>query len=271
MDRQVAGAKWGAYHSERADFDFAREYGTSLGRRTVEAILMDWADDVSFATHDIDDYFRAGLIPLHALEEDWTFFTARATARLAKKHGPSFNTSRFSKALDALSDLPFERPFKGTRTDGAQLHTFITGKLTDFLAAVQPLDVDPFVEITDRVQYEVEALKELTWFYVIERPALATLQEGQTKLVETLYDVLLQWLEKDHESPRVPQQLREMFELSDSDSDAKNSIGDSYDREYRLRRAVCDYVCSLTEMQAVDMYERIVGGTPASMFGTWFA
>lgn len=264
------GTKWGAYKTERADFDFAR-LGLEGDRRTVEAILMDWADDVSFATHDIDDYFRAGLIPLHALENDWTFLAARASARLASKHGASFDTAKFGKALDTLRGLPFDRPFGGTRTDSATLHTFISGKITEFLAAVQPLDTPPFVQITDRAQYEVEALKELTWFYVIERPALATLQEGQKVLIERLFEVLLGWLSKDHQSPRVPQQLREIFEQIDADADARNSLGDEYDREYCLRRAVCDYVCSLTEMQALDMHERIAGGTPASMFGTWFA
>jgi len=33
--------------------------------RWPEAEIMDWADDISYAVHDIEDFFRAGRIPLH--------------------------------------------------------------------------------------------------------------------------------------------------------------------------------------------------------------
>lgn len=36
-------------------------------RRAAEAELMDWADDLTYAIHDVEDCYRAGLIPLHLL------------------------------------------------------------------------------------------------------------------------------------------------------------------------------------------------------------
>ena len=30
---------------------------------------MDWADDVTYAVHDMDDFYRAGLVPLERLSD----------------------------------------------------------------------------------------------------------------------------------------------------------------------------------------------------------
>lgn len=35
--------------------------------RWPEAEIMDWSDDISYAVHDIEDFFRAGRIPLHRI------------------------------------------------------------------------------------------------------------------------------------------------------------------------------------------------------------
>src|SRR5699024_5492843 len=55
--------KWGAYDCDADTLDWAmREQ--SQNTLSLNAEIMDWADDVAYAVHDIEDFYRAGLIPL---------------------------------------------------------------------------------------------------------------------------------------------------------------------------------------------------------------
>src|SRR5262245_1615115 len=57
--------KWGHYKTELEDFKFARgSINHSDLRRSAEAELMVWADDVACSVHDVEDFYRASLIPL---------------------------------------------------------------------------------------------------------------------------------------------------------------------------------------------------------------
>lgn len=64
--------KWGAYFSEIEELEWARETNSSQPKkRCVEAEIMDWADDVAYSIHDLEDFFRAGLVPLHELAQSY--------------------------------------------------------------------------------------------------------------------------------------------------------------------------------------------------------
>jgi predicted deoxyguanosinetriphosphate triphosphohydrolase len=57
--------KYSCYQSEKNHWANARSYVVHLeNKRTLEAQIVDLADDISYAVHDVEDFFRAGLIPL---------------------------------------------------------------------------------------------------------------------------------------------------------------------------------------------------------------
>jgi dGTPase len=61
-------SKYGVYTTERSTFEFARAATTMAGTTaSIEAQIMDWADDITYCVHDIEDFYRAGRIPLDRL------------------------------------------------------------------------------------------------------------------------------------------------------------------------------------------------------------
>ena len=185
--------KWGAYSSELDEFSWARELSTS-GVRSPEAELMDWADDIAYSVHDLDDFYRAGLIPLDRLLTDVgerRRFLESVQSRWKRQERRSDLDvwDELAEAFDAMANRIWtahrhlDRPYTGVRDQRADLRSLtaslIRRYVTDAITLREPSSLtNRGVDITPEYEMEVKILKELTWEYVIDNPALATQQYG---------------------------------------------------------------------------------------------
>ena len=69
--REIEGSdkrksKWGAYEPDKGAFAWVRR-DSQPDEPSLTARIMDWADDVTYAVHDLQDFYQAGLVPLHLL------------------------------------------------------------------------------------------------------------------------------------------------------------------------------------------------------------
>src|SRR6202012_3053202 len=61
-------AKYGAYQADIAVFNWIRAAAPGR-RRCLEAQVMDWADDVAYSVHDLEDGLDAGLVSIKNLTD----------------------------------------------------------------------------------------------------------------------------------------------------------------------------------------------------------
>lgn len=270
--RETAGdrsEKWGSYHSERDVFDWARsEDVAAKDVKTADAEIMDWADDIAYSVHDVEDFFKANLIPLDRLSEsdsEQTTFFERAKDHIKiidsgrkRRLTGSEQADLFTRFQQSIAPLfPGER-FEGTRHQRAILRTFtsaLIGRYVDAIRLREPSAGNArAVTIDPEIEQEVNLLKELTWVYVIRNPALATQQWGQQRLIKWLFDTFREATEE--KEPNV-------FPLSTRDQLLKLRA-EGKDDESSRTRLVVDLIASMTETQALETYQKMTGLMPGS-------
>lgn len=275
--------KWGAYKSERQIWERVRQ-GFTHEEPSLEAMIMDWADDISYAVHDLEDFFRVGQIPLARLLDDRTEredFLAKAVADIQAKQTRGFKAELLPKAIDTLATfLSSVSDYRATPDHQCAVQDLSRALINIYVSAIDVRDRDAPLYLGENVRHEVLMLKQLTWQYVIYNPALATLQEGQVRVVRHLFERLSEWLdqaERDEAAGkkvmhRLPPRLRHWYALTAEEEGADDAYGKNGVEAGPRRRArsVADYIASLTEVQALDLNERLQGSAPHSIMESWF-
>ncbi|TQN40818.1 dGTPase [Blastococcus colisei] len=266
--------KWNAYPTEREAFDTARR-GSPDGAQSLEAAVMDWADDVTYAVHDLEDFLRAGRIPIARLLDtdgrEMSRFVAAATKQLAPKD-PEFSPDFAERSFRTVAEtfLSRSKHYRGGSDDLAALQQASGQMINSFVSAVRVGPLDDPIDVPAQTKYAVKMLKQLIWFYVIHDPALATMQEGNRRLMAELFEDLMEWFpraRREGEEYRVPKRLVDLWHMSDDEPDAN-----AYrDRTARLARCVADYIAMLTEAQVIDLHGRLRGRTGQSALDSWMA
>ncbi len=244
--------KWGAYESERAEFEWAHELLAAHARkRSLEAEIMDWADDIAYAVHDVEDFYRAGLIPLDRLatpgsaELDRFLETEVARTDELRRLDPARLREQFQNLLDIA---PVDSPYAGTREGRSRLRSFTSSLVDRYINAarlVEPEGDGPVLQIDPEPHMEVMLLKGLTWQYVIESRALITQRYGYRKLIQSLFATLCDASSSEQDRRVLPDFYRDLLGNAPSD--------------VLIARTVTDLISSLTEMQVVALHHRLTG------------
>lgn len=256
--------KWGAYESERPELEFALDSSARTWQMTAQ--IMDWADDVTYAIHDFEDFYRAGLIPVDRLVNDSleadrflaSFFEdGKLRSKFNKFDEPQLQ-SAFGRVLDFLA-VGLNRPFEGSRHDRSILSRATAYFLEDYLNAYRVTTSDALLQFdVDRdAMAQVAILKELTWFYVINRPSLALGREGQKSVITEIHGFLIDSARTRSGWSVFPTRVRE--EIGEGPGDSKAT-----DDEATRLRIVTDYIAGMTESQTYEFARRLRGNEPES-------
>jgi dGTPase len=247
--------KWGAYQSEEAVFQWARQH-QPFGKlvKSVEAELMDWADDITFAIHDLIDFFRAGRIPLERFADDGARGERESFCEEVFSRCPELRHRRsdFEDAFDGIVEMfSIDRRYTGAEKERrhiCQLGTVLISRFVDCIKLTDTAPQSP-VKIAGYAKDEIWVLKELTWHYVIVHNSLAVGQRGQQKIIEDLFEILAEAAVHKNEWKLFPIDQQENLHSAASDAS--------------LIRVVVDYIASMTEKEAISTHRLMTGTTVA--------
>jgi dGTPase len=246
--------KWGAYETERETFEWARKENTlHQFAKSPEAELMDWADDITYAVHDVIDFYCAGQIPLDRLadgndtaERQAFFFEVFTRCNDLTPRRSELETI----FLEVLEFFPLDRRYEGTRTQRTALWQFATVLISRYVDAIKLIEPSAgavsLVHIERYALDEIRMLKELTWHYVILNNELATVQFGQQQAVRTIFETMISASENQKTWKLFPPLYQE--ELA--------GTGNS---PLLKKRIVVDYVASMTEHELARIHNALTG------------
>ncbi|MBD8537668.1 dGTP triphosphohydrolase [Frigoribacterium sp. CFBP 8751] len=280
--------KWGfynteaAYESHLAHFGYIRPHGDDDDiLQSLEAQIMDWADDIAYAVHDLDDFYRTGMIPLNLLgtfneSEDWDdikragITSVRNAIRKAELDDEALDT-----LVDELRVVLSVRKFDGSARAQEALRELSSELIRQLSSdcSVQLRDGSgkPYLHITVEGRARAAFLKSITQWYVLGDSSVELMQVGQTRVVRELFTEL--WtIGKKHYSSGTGKRRRplpERFQHYLMESLRLREFDVYGGPERKLARATVDFMCTLTDQQASLLHQRLTGDSVGPLPNYW--
>jgi dGTPase len=249
--REQGRRKFGVYADDLPVFGWLRKAAPAAERRSLEAQVMDWADDVAYSVHDVEDGIHGGYVRVRRLIDDADERAAVCQA-VAETYSPEPATV-LAPVLDGLLADPAlvaVADHDGSYRAQAALKgltSLLTGRFV--AAAVEATRAAHGTGVLSRyaadlvvppvIRAQCALLKGIALRYVMRRPGARDRYERQRDVLAELAAVLLD---------RAPEGLDPAFAAQ---------WKAAADDPARLR-VVIDQVASLTDPSAVEWHYRLI-------------
>jgi dGTPase len=244
--------KYGCYDADAEIFGWIRE-GAPPGRPCLEAQVMDWADDVAYSVHDLEDGLHSGQITLEQLRNPrQRNQVARLTLAQYCPPGAAVTLGELDEIFSRLLKLDcWPDGFDGQPQTAAAVKNLTSELIGRFCGAAQRVTQKPGsssrlnrfafnLEVPRPQRLECALLKGVTAYYVMRRAGAAASQARERLVLTELAQAL---------AATAPASLDPMFRPAYLAAD---------DDAGRLR-VIVDQVASLTDTSALAWHSRLCG------------
>ncbi len=243
--RREGTTKYGAYEDDLPVFAWLREQAPE-GRRCLEAQVMDWADDIAYSVHDLEDGIVAGLVDPGDLSDPQE---QAALCELAASSYSDESAADLQEVLAGLQELAhWPTAYDGTVRAQAMLKAATSTLIGRFCSSAEQATQEAYgleplqryaaeLVVPRESRAECALLKAVAARYVMARPGVLAAQERERQVVVELV-ALLADRGADGLEPAYAQSWHE-----------------AADDRARLR-VVVDQVASLTDAAAAGLHAR---------------
>ncbi|MGP3928834.1 deoxyguanosinetriphosphate triphosphohydrolase [Nonomuraea sp. KM88] len=235
--------KFGVYDDDLPVFEWIRE-GAPDGRVSFEAQIMDWADDVAYSVHDLEDALHLGHVTPEALlsaEE------RRQVCEITRTwYAPGADLNELEAVFARLiTDPLWPRSFTGTLADLAGLKALTSGLIGRFCRSAQAATKEVYgsrhradLVVPPATRLECALLKGVVAHYVMTTKDHHANQARQRDLITELAALI---------TSGAPGTLEPAF---------RPAYQEAPDGAARVR-VVIDQIASLTDTSAVAWHRRL--------------
>jgi dGTPase len=240
--------KWSVYSLEEKEFKIARKYHKGE-EKTVEAQLMEWADDIAYSVHDLEDFHRCGAVPWSEIFNSQVG-KARIISAMPKEpdYERSFDNLK-SAIFDVFGEILRER-YEGTRRQRRVLRNMTSNLIGLYINSISLSEDGGIVraKVEDESRLQVAILKQITKDHIISTPSLAAQQIGYAKIIAELYKIFHDE-SKEGVPAFTPIRLRYLWDLAQGSKP----------------RFAADCIASMTEDEAAGIHARLTGYASGSV------
>jgi dGTPase len=241
--------KYGAYESDAVVFDWIRA-GAPAGRACLEAQVMDWADDVAYSVHDLEDGLHAGLVTLKNLNDSSERAVVSRVALSAYCPGSwDVSAAELESVFAEFMELPCWRfSFDGGPASLAAAKNLTSELVGRFCQAAEEATLPGGLPVLNRYAanlavprrqlIECALLKAVAAHYVMTREGAAAQQARERELITELALAI---------ERGAPSTLEAVFRPSWAAAGSDEA----------RRRVVIDQVASLTDTSAMVWHGRL--------------